>query len=544
MRRISAKFAKSTMSLGRPLYDCFGRLLLKEGTRLSASQVSGFEDYGVGELIIVDKRVNDVTAWPLITPELEGSLSLSLRQVLQKTQHIISTGKAQMLDLSQLRDGISEMVQQLFPVAMGEPVIAGCYSTKDYDFVHPVKVTSLSLLMGQAAGMEQEELINLGMASLLQNIGYAGLPQGIMDKRGPLTKEEKNIVQKHVVLGAEIVRRYGQVDQETSLIIRQHHERWNGNGYPQGLSARNICHGARILAITDSVVALVSMRPHHGCILPQGTAEFVDAFSGDLNDAEFEARYNKLCGGRIDAWVDGDRRDRPTCGKESSAPDSLCFLRWQCCPLGCWTVPRRWGLSRGCLKDGQDPRFGRRRSAGRPPPPGSGWLRCGPCSWRIRPATPSLGRVSSGHLCYLRMPPTPPSRRVFRRLRHPLSGCHEPPCPDPPLHDLRCHRVTGRRLIPHREIVGNHPYHEDVGVVRHPKRRHHPSVIARRRLGWLKVRVVAHRRVWILYRVRVGHFAPILDHSDAFNVKPDPVLIQGLPRCLGAPGGERASVSA
>jgi HD-GYP domain-containing protein (c-di-GMP phosphodiesterase class II) len=95
------------------------------------------------------------------------------------------------------------------------------------------------------------------------------------------------VVQKHAGLGAEMVKRYGQVAQETSLIIQQHHERWNGSGYPAGLRARTICHGARILGITDSVVALVSKRPHRGCILPKEAQEFVNAFSGDLDDADF-----------------------------------------------------------------------------------------------------------------------------------------------------------------------------------------------------------------------------------------------------------------
>jgi HD-GYP domain-containing protein (c-di-GMP phosphodiesterase class II) len=287
MRRISAKYAKPTMLLGRALYDCFGKLLLREGTRLSAMQVASLDELGVGELFIMDKRVDDVMAWPLITPELEGSLAVSLKQVLKRTNSIVSSGRAQLLDLTQLRQGIFEMVQQLFPVAMGEPVVAGCHSIKDYDCVQPVKVTSLSLLIGKAAGLSQTELIDLGMAALLQNVGYSALPQGIMDKEGPLTDAETKVVQKHPAYGAEIARRYGQVAEETALIIQQHHERWNGTGYPKGINQRNICHGARILGITDSVVALVSKRPHRGGILPKEAQDFVNAFSGDLGDADF-----------------------------------------------------------------------------------------------------------------------------------------------------------------------------------------------------------------------------------------------------------------
>ena len=287
MRRISARYAKPTMMLGRPLYDCFGRLLMKEGTKLTAQQVANLEELGVGDLFIMDKRVDDVPAWPLITPELEGSIAVTLRHTLNKAQNIVSAGKAQMLDLSPIRQGVFEMVQQLFPVAMGEPVVVGCHSVKDYDYVHPVKVTSLSLLMGKAAGLGQTELVNLGMAALLQNIGYAAVPQGIIDKGGPITESESLVVRRHAVFGAEIVKRYGQVADETALIIKQHHERWNGSGYPEGLRARSICHGARILGITDSAVALVSKRPHRGCILPKEAQEFVNAFQGDYSEADF-----------------------------------------------------------------------------------------------------------------------------------------------------------------------------------------------------------------------------------------------------------------
>ncbi len=105
---------------------------------------------------------------------------------------------------------------------------------KDYDYVHPVKVTSLTLLMGKAAGMGQTELINLGMATLLQNVGYAALPQGVVDKEGAVDEVETQMVQQHAAYGGEIVKRYGQAAQETALIIQQHHERWNGSGYPGG----------------------------------------------------------------------------------------------------------------------------------------------------------------------------------------------------------------------------------------------------------------------------------------------------------------------
>jgi HD-GYP domain-containing protein (c-di-GMP phosphodiesterase class II) len=287
MRRISAKYAKPAMMIGRPLFDSYGRLLMKEGTKLSQIQIGTLDEMGVGELFILDRRVDDVPAWPLITPELEGSTSAALRQVMHKAQVIVTKNKALALDLSVLRQKVFEMVQQLFPVAMGEPVIGGCYSTKDYDFVHPVKVACISLLIGKGTGMGQEALVNLGLAALLQNIGYVAVPQGVLEKDGIPSKGEIQVIQKHCTYGAEMLRRFAKVDDEVALIVEQHHERWNGTGYPNLLRGRNICHGARIVAMTDSAVALVSKRPGRGCILPQEATEFISAFTGDLQQADF-----------------------------------------------------------------------------------------------------------------------------------------------------------------------------------------------------------------------------------------------------------------
>jgi HD-GYP domain-containing protein (c-di-GMP phosphodiesterase class II) len=287
MRRISTKYAKAQMMLGRPLYDSFGRLLMKEGTKLTPQQVAGLDDLGVGELFIMDRRVDDIPAWPLITPELEGATSAALRQMVIKVQAIIGKGKAQTLDLMALKQRVFEMVQQLFPVAMGEPVLGGCFSMKDYDYVHPIKVATISLLIGKATGMGQTALINLGLAALLQNIGYTALPQEMLEKPGAPTPGELKVIQKHPSLGSEILKRYGNVEPEVALIVQQHHERWNGSGYPENVAGRNICHGARIIAMTDSAVALVSKRPHRGGILPKEASDFIGAFTGDLAEADF-----------------------------------------------------------------------------------------------------------------------------------------------------------------------------------------------------------------------------------------------------------------
>lgn len=286
MKRISARYAKPNLMLARALYDNFGQLLLKEGTRLTAQQIEAISETGVSELFVMDKRVDDVPAWPLITPELVGKIAHALRTLTTRIRTLLATGQSQPIDIVHMRQLTYEMVQQLFPVAMGEPVISGCPSLKDYDFVHPVQVASIAMMMGKSAGMEENQLTDLGMAALLQNIGYAAIPQAVLDGEWDFSEDNFRVVKMHPAYGAEIIRRYGQVNQGIIQMVYQHHERWDGSGYPHGLKGEAICPGARIIAVTDTACAMVSKRPFRGMVLPMDAMEYINGASDNIQDAD------------------------------------------------------------------------------------------------------------------------------------------------------------------------------------------------------------------------------------------------------------------
>jgi HD-GYP domain-containing protein (c-di-GMP phosphodiesterase class II) len=296
------------MVLARAVYDNFGQLLIKEGTHLNNQQIITLNDTGVAELFILDRRVDDVPAWPLITPELVGNIAHALRTLTGRIRLLLATGQAQEIDIMYMKSLAHDMVQQLFPVAMGEPVICGCPGLKDYDYVHPVHVASISMLLGKSAGMDEKQIMDLGMAALLQNIGYAAIPQAVLDGEWDFSEDNFRVVKMHSAYGAEIVRRYGHVNQDVINMIYQHHERWNGTGYPHGLKGQSISPGARIIAVTDTACALVSKRPFRGAVLtgnsipdanathgksfkqdymhPHQAIDFLQANSGSLFDPE------------------------------------------------------------------------------------------------------------------------------------------------------------------------------------------------------------------------------------------------------------------
>ncbi len=126
---------------------------------------------------------------------------------------------------------------------------------------HSERVTTLALKTGTAMGMSQEDLENLHRAGLLHDIGKIGIDQEIIDKPGKLTKEEYMIMCEHPANGASILE---PIEDYASVIpmIRQHHEWFNGEGYPYRLKGEEITVGGRILAVVDVFDALISDRPY------------------------------------------------------------------------------------------------------------------------------------------------------------------------------------------------------------------------------------------------------------------------------------------
>jgi putative nucleotidyltransferase with HDIG domain len=126
---------------------------------------------------------------------------------------------------------------------------------------HLKRVQLYALEIGRELGLEGAELHALHAAALLHDIGKLGVPEPILSKPGRLTLEEFEIIKTHPVVGAEIVDRVA-FPYPVAPLVRAHHEKWNGGGYPDGLQGEQIPLGARILSAVDCLDALVSDRPY------------------------------------------------------------------------------------------------------------------------------------------------------------------------------------------------------------------------------------------------------------------------------------------
>lgn len=130
-----------------------------------------------------------------------------------------------------------------------------------YTAGHSAQVAIYTEALVQKMGLPKNEQDMIVKAALIHDVGKIGIPDSIMSKPGPLTKEEYEQLKRHSVIGAEIISRMHGL-QEMVPLVRHHHERWDGRGYPDGLHNTDIPLGARILAVADTLDAMCSDRPY------------------------------------------------------------------------------------------------------------------------------------------------------------------------------------------------------------------------------------------------------------------------------------------
>ncbi len=162
-----------------------------------------------------------------------------------------------------------------------------------YTEQHSNRVTRIAMALSREMGATQEEQDILNVAAQLHDIGKIGIRDDILLKPGRLTDEEFRIIKEHPVIGASIVDRLGLWDREKQ-IIRCHHERFDGKGYPDGLAGENIPMLARILSVADVYDAIASDRAYRAKMEEPKILNIMYGGSGSQFDPNVIASFKKL----------------------------------------------------------------------------------------------------------------------------------------------------------------------------------------------------------------------------------------------------------
>jgi putative nucleotidyltransferase with HDIG domain len=146
-----------------------------------------------------------------------------------------------------------------------EKLAQAVYLRDAYTGEHSRRVTRFALLLGQQLHLSADDLEVIRFATPLHDIGKIAIADGILRKPGPLTAQEFDIMKTHTTRGAEMLEPIPDLHRALS-IVRSHHERWDGHGYPDGLAGEDIPLLARIVAVADGFDALTFDTPYHRAI--------------------------------------------------------------------------------------------------------------------------------------------------------------------------------------------------------------------------------------------------------------------------------------
>jgi len=165
---------------------------------------------------------------------------------------------------------------------------------RDHNTVgHAQRVADLTFRLAQAMGIPEEELIHIRRGALLHDIGKMGIPDNILQKPGPLTEEEWDVMRRHPAYAFEMLSPIAYL-RPALAIPCYHHERWDGGGYPHGLKGREIHLAARIFAVVDVWDALCSSRPYSNGWSTEDVRTHLRALAGTHLDPEVVREFLRL----------------------------------------------------------------------------------------------------------------------------------------------------------------------------------------------------------------------------------------------------------
>ena len=168
---------------------------------------------------------------------------------------------------------------------------------------HSERVAEVAAELATTMGWSPERVTLLREAALVHDVGKIGVPDSVLLKEGPLTAEERERIQAHAALGAQMVA--DMLSPEQVAWVRGHHERWDGRGYPDGLAGEQIADGAQILIVADAFDAMSADRPYRrGLPLEAAYQQVLDGAGGQFPPVVVEAMTATMATGRLAAILE------------------------------------------------------------------------------------------------------------------------------------------------------------------------------------------------------------------------------------------------
>ncbi|AMA74587.1 MULTISPECIES: HD-GYP domain-containing protein [Aneurinibacillus] len=295
MKKVHIRSVKPGDKIAKTILSEAGQVLLAAGLELSQRYIDRLKALGIDTVYIEDEHTDDIVP--------EDVLSDTTRKKAVETVYKMMTG---LMDQPKVTGRIAmpdmgKVFRNVFGNILGDLSgrkdimvnLVNLHSLGGYLFHHSVNVAVLAGIIGLAKGYNREQLMDLGVGALLFDIGMIMLPKDLWNKKTMLTEEERAYIENHTEDGFNILRYQYDMSLLSAHCALQHHERYNGSGYPRKLEKDQIHEYAQIVGIADVYDALTSHRSHRQHYTPNEALEYLFASGNTLFDLELVKLFVK-----------------------------------------------------------------------------------------------------------------------------------------------------------------------------------------------------------------------------------------------------------
>lgn len=297
MRLVNTRYVVEGSVLARPVINSFGTVLLQAGVRVTASYIGRLKAMGYDVLFIQDDRLEDVECHSSIT----GQTREAAYKTMENVSKFIESGNESSLNVSSVRETIQQMLHDLLSSSDILGNLTEIQGYDDYTFHHSINATIIGLVLGLASGYSEHKLLEFSMGVLMHDIGKIKLPESILNKKTPLREEEFEEIKRHSAIGFDILCKNKDFSSLSAQVALQHHERWDGSGYPRGLKGSEIHEYGKLAAIADVYEALTSKRVYRKAIEPNEAYEYMVSQS----NKHFDPQVLEVFKGHIAVYPSG-----------------------------------------------------------------------------------------------------------------------------------------------------------------------------------------------------------------------------------------------
>jgi HD-GYP domain-containing protein (c-di-GMP phosphodiesterase class II) len=284
MRLVQFKDLAEGMIVGQTIYGVNGEKLAEEGKIIKDTNIKRLKLYNIPYMYIIDKYSQDI--------EIECTISTSVKNdAVQNIKRLYSVLLKDQKNYHELMQdclaSIDKIVDSILSTKVNLYDIFDIKMLDIYRYQHPVAVTIISVIIGKSIGLNALELYRLAVGAFFHDIGQLFVPKEILNKRGIYTENDYKIMKTHPESGYRFAKDMLYLPTKSYLAILQHHERYDGTGYPSGRCGESISIYGRIVAIADVFDALSSEKSYRPALNPLQTFKTIVENTGKIFDPEF-----------------------------------------------------------------------------------------------------------------------------------------------------------------------------------------------------------------------------------------------------------------